>query len=288
MRITLVGLLTLGLVVNACSKSEESAPAPAPAAAPAAAPSAPAAPAAAPAAGTETAGEGGYSVVEVSNGGTITGTVKWTGPVPKLEDLKVTKDPSTCGKMKKNPRLIVGKAGGVANTYVYLTDIKSGAKIEPKDGIIDQKNCEYSPHVQMVTVGSKITAQNSDPILHNVHSYLGTTTVFNFAQPIQGQKSEQKLSKVGIVTAKCDAGHIWMNAVVHVTNNPYYAVTGEDGKFEIKNVPPGSYQIAAWHEGWKTTQTPTAVSFSDPVEEKKPVTVAAGAPVTVEFTLSEK
>ena len=284
MRKTAIGLLALGAIGLGCNKSEEAA-APAPAAPAAPAPAAPA-PATAPAAGGEAEGADGYKVVEVANGGTIAGAVKWTGAAPKLDDLKVTKDPGTCGKAKKNPRLVVGKGGGVANTYVYLADIKAGAKIEPKDGLIDQKTCEYSPHAQVVPVGSKIVAQNSDPILHNVHSYLGTTTVFNFAQPIQGQKSEQKLTKVGTVTAKCDAGHIWMNAIVHVTNNPYYALTSDDGKFEIKNVPPGKYQIVAWHEGWKTTQSPTSVSFSDPVEQKKDVTVEAGKPAAVDFTLS--
>src|SRR5262249_18893287 len=122
MRNTLIGLMALGIVGVGCNKSEEKPAEPAPAA-PAAAPSAaPAAPA--PAAGGES---GGYSVVEVANGGTIAGSVKWTGAAPKLEDLKVTKDPNVCGKSKKNPRLIVSKGGGVANAYVYLADIKSGA-----------------------------------------------------------------------------------------------------------------------------------------------------------------
>jgi hypothetical protein len=77
-----------------------------------------------------------------------------------------------------------------------------------------------------------------------------------------------------------------MNAVVHVTNNPYFALTSDDGKFEIKNVPPGKYQLVAWHEGWKTTQTPTAINFSEPVEMKKEVTVEGGKPASADFELA--
>jgi hypothetical protein len=200
--------------------------------------------------------------------------------------LKVTKDPNVCGREKPNPRLVLGKTGGVANTYVYLADIRAGAPIAPADGLIDQRGCEYTPHVQVVPVGSKVVARNSDPILHNVHSRAGASTVFNFAQPIQGQKSEQKLTKAGTITVACDAGHLWMNAIVHATPHPYYALTGDDGRFEIKDVPPGTYQLVAWHEGWRTTQAPTRVEFSDPIELAKPVTVEPNRAASIDFEIS--
>src|SRR5262249_38802863 len=126
MRNTLCRLWALAAMGLACSKSAEPAPAPA---------------AEAPA---------DYKVIEVANGGVISGTVKWTGPAPMLEEIRVTKDPATCGKSKKNARLIVGKAGGVADAYVYVAGIKAGAKIEPKDGMLEQRACEYVPHAQAV------------------------------------------------------------------------------------------------------------------------------------------
>jgi hypothetical protein len=120
MRKIWMGMLTLSVVGVGCNKSETppapAAPAPAaPApAAPGAAP--PAAAPGAPAAGGEATGD--YTVTEVTGGGSVTGTVKWTGPAPKLEDLKVTKDPATCGKAKKYPRHAVGSRVVVAKTYV--------------------------------------------------------------------------------------------------------------------------------------------------------------------------
>jgi hypothetical protein len=274
-------LLLLASVTFACKKDET----PAPARPAVSAPMPPAPAQAAPAAAAAPAG--GYTVTQVTGGGSIMGTVKWTGPVPKLPDLAVAKDQSTCGSSVKNPRLVVGPAGGVGNTYVYLADIHSGAALPPKEGVLDQKACEYRPHVQVMSVGSKFIAQNSDPILHSVHTYNGVKTIFNFAQPIQGQKSEQVITKPGVITVKCDAGHLWMNAIVHVAEHPYHALTGDDGKFEIKDVPPGKYQLVAWHEGWKTTQTPVAVTYADPVEIKKDVTVETGKPASVNFELKE-
>jgi hypothetical protein len=216
----------------------------------------------------------------------IIGTVRWRGARPHLPPLKVTKDPVICGNAKPNPRLVIGPDGGVANTYIFLSDIMRGAAIDPRDATIDQKACEYQPHAQVVVVGSKLVAVNSDEMLHSVHGRSGDSTVFNYTQPIFGQRSGQKkLTKPGIIAIGCDAGHIWMNAFVFVTAHPYYALTQEDGNFELANVPPGRYELVAWHEGWQTTRTPIAYQFSDPLTTKTNLVVEAGQATRIDLAI---
>ncbi|PYS37703.1 MAG: hypothetical protein DMG14_20420, partial [Acidobacteria bacterium] len=112
---------------------------------------------------------------------------------------------------------------------------------------IDQKKCEYSPHVQVMAVNSEIALRNSDPILHNIQFFQGDNSLFNIAQPVQGQVNKHKLENAGTIYVEC-AVHGWMQGNVVVVDNPYYAVTDENGKFSITDLPPGKYQVKIWHE----------------------------------------
>jgi hypothetical protein len=114
--------------------------------------------------------------------------------------------------------------------------------------VLDQKGCHYQPHVQVVPLHATLQVKSSDPLLHNVHSFLNGTTVINFAMPPQpGLVLSKKLDKPGGQQLKCDV-HSFMRGGLFVAENPYYALTGPDGSFEIKDVPPGTYNIATWHE----------------------------------------
>ncbi|MHB8418638.1 MAG: carboxypeptidase regulatory-like domain-containing protein [Myxococcales bacterium] len=263
-------MIGLGLLAMAGCTTEE-APAPAaPAAAPAkpAAPAAPAAPVAAPAAA------GGYTVAAVTNGGTISGKVTLMGAKPKLEPEKRNKDPKVCGTTGPNETLIVGAGNGVKNAVVALTDIHSGKKLVPADATLDQSKCSYIPHVQAVPVGTNLVVINSDGVLHNVHATETAVTVFNYAMPIKGQKTPpKKLDKAGLISLKCDV-HGWMNGAIAVEDNPYFAVTGDDGSFTLADVPPGSYTVQVWHERLGT--------------QDQKVTVAAGGKATADFKLAAK
>jgi plastocyanin len=189
--------------------------------------------------------------------GEIKGIVKYAGAPPKLVPLVATKDASTCGKELPDQSLLVSN-GRLENVVVTL---KGGsAKVEPGKVTVDQQHCHYVPHVQAAAVGSSVDILNSDPILHNIHGYLGNATVFNLAMPLKNQKIPRKLDKPGLVRLKCDV-HAWMSGYIVVTDSPY-AVSGKDGAFEIKNVPPGSYTVTAWHEklGEKTSQVTVPAS----------------------------
>ena len=121
---------------------------------------------------------------------------------------------------------------------------------------IDQKMCRYHPHVQGMRVGQPLEILNSDPTLHNIHALPKNNSEFNNGQPIQGMKMTHTFDKPEVmVPFKCDV-HGWMNAYVGVLPHPYFAVTKDDGKFELANLPPGTYTIEAWHEklGTQTQQ----------------------------------
>lgn len=239
-----------------------------------------------------------YNSRIVDDGGTITGTVKFIG-TPIVEKLEVTKDTPHCGSSKTSPRLSVGKDGGVQNAIIMLVDIKEGKPVPTESrAFIDQKGCEYSPHVQGVVVGTQLEVSNSDPLLHNVHAYEGTgKTLFNVAQPIKGQKTATKqmlLNTPGPVSVVCDAGHTWMSAAVMVVEHPYFAVTNENGAFKIENVPPGTFKIKMWHEGFqiaKKVMTGNKVSkyiFEEPFQSVKDVTVTAKGTSSLNFELKPR
>jgi hypothetical protein len=145
--------------------------------------------------------------------------------------------------------MIVSDNGGVKNAVLMIEKIEKGKKIPRKKSSLDNKDCLFNPHVQAMAKGNYLVIMNSDPILHNSHAYLNKTkTLFNLAMPFQGQKIKKKMRKPGIINVACDAGHTWMSAYVIVVAHPYFAVTDENGAFEIPDIPPGKYQLKAWHE----------------------------------------
>jgi hypothetical protein len=111
-------------------------------------------------------------------------------------------------------------------------------------------------------VGTELIVHNSDPILHNTHGYLvaGTSkrTVFNHAIPQKGQQFKSSLKQPGLVDVRCDV-HGHMQAWILVAENPYYAVTKEDGAFAIKDIPPGKYTLVTFQPHAGTTETPVTV-----------------------------
>jgi hypothetical protein len=240
-----------------------------------------------------------YKEIEVTNGGSISGTVRLAGECPKAESMEMSKDKTTCGKQKSSPRLTLGKNNCVKNAVVFLEGITEGRKLD-KSGtfIVNQQGCEYSPHISVVPLGAQLVITNSDPILHNVHGYdetRGRQTAFNIAQPIRGQKTAVKqaaLAKCGDqISLTCDAGHPWMSGFVFSVSHPYFAVTDKDGHFQLDDIPPGTYKIVMWHEGVGVTGKEMDEAkvkkyiYEEPYLVAKDATVPANGKATVEFEL---
>jgi len=189
----------------------------------------------------------GYEAVEVKDGGTLKGTVKVTGNIPKDETVSVTKDKSVCGDTLPREKYVISPDGGVRYAIVFIESIAKGKPVPKNSIVIDNKKCAFHPHVQGATVGQTLEVKNDDPMLHNTHIYLNKKTFFNAALPIRGMHIKDRIKKSGLMTIECDV-HSWMKGYIYVVDHPYIATTDENGKFSITDIPPGSYDVEVWHE----------------------------------------
>ena len=193
--------------------------------------------------------------------GSVSGTVKYEGAVPSLKAVDMNADPGCAKKHTtpvKNEALVLGSGNTLGNVFVR---VKSGlpAKDYPAPATaveIDQDGCRYAPHVLGMLKGQKLKFKNTDGLLHNVHALPEKNKPFNMAMPATRTEAEVVFSEEEFMfKVKCDV-HPWMGAFVAVMPHPFFAVTGAEGKFTIKDLPAGSYEIEAWHEklGTKTAK----------------------------------
>ena len=216
-----------------------------------------------------------YEVGPVSAGGTIEGKVVFLGDVP-VKKIIPTKDIAVCGDVREEPLIEVGADQAVQNAVVYLVEVATGkAWAEPgKLPELNNVKCRFEPAVQAMSAGM-LDVVNKDPVLHNTHGYYGKRTAFNLALPNQGQRIPTELKRAGEVRVDCDA-HGWMEGWVYVVDNPYYAITGADGKFSITDVPPGNYTLVA------------VQPYTGPIEQPVTVTEGQATALMVELKKSEK
>ena len=195
---------------------------------------------------------GGGPKVDAATAGNIEGVVSFDGVAPTNQPIRMNADP-VCLKENSTPQsqeTYEVKDGKLANVFVYIKDGLGNFSYDAPSGpmTIDQKGCRYHPHVFGIRVGQELDIINSDPTLHNIHALPKGNSEFNTGQPIQGMKTMHMFTaKDVMVPFKCDV-HGWMNAFVGVLDHPYFQVTGADGKFSLKGVPPGTYTLEAWLE----------------------------------------
>lgn len=189
-----------------------------------------------------------YEAIAVTDGGGLSGVVKFAGTPPAPEKFEVTKDVEACGKEKMKGDLDVGAGGGIANVAVVVKASKGKALEIPTTPItFDQKGCEYHPHVLAFPAGSTIQVLNPDGVLHNVHVMGKANPEANRAMPKFQKKVDWKVEKAEWpIAVKCDA-HPWMHAYWMSMDQPYYAVTDANGAFKITDLPPGDYEVEVWH-----------------------------------------
>jgi plastocyanin len=214
-----------------------------------------------------------YEAITVNDGGTIVGEVKYAGAPPPPEKVEVTKDANVCGsEAKVSPALVVGPDKGIKDVVAFLPEIQKGKALGKLDKppVLDQKNCEYHPYAQIFPVNTTLEITNSDDVLHNIKTKGGGKTSFNMAQPKFKRKLTYDFKNPEIVQIECNV-HGWMNAILVVEDNPYYALTDANGSFKITDVPPGKYTIKVWHAKLG--------------EQTKEVTVAAKQEADVTFEL---
>jgi plastocyanin len=226
--ISVLSLLAGMVILAGCSKEQPAEEKPS------ASSSAPAAPAAAP--------------IDPATAASVSGTVKFEGAAPKPAKIDMSQD-AKCQGANSAENLVV-KDGNLANVFVYVKEGLGNRTFDvPKDAVtLTQSGCKYGPHVLGAMAGQTIKIINGDPTTHNIHPTPKDNREWNESQAPQAPPLEKSFAREEILLpVKCNQ-HPWMKMYVSVVKNPFYAVTGPDGKFEIKGLPPGDYTLAFVHE----------------------------------------
>ena len=174
----------------------------------------------------------------------IKGVAMFSGKIEQLKPYKTGKYKKACGSDIPNESMLIDNKG-VRNSVISL----HGKKLKKKSGEykLNQKQCQYEPHVIAIPVNSELKIHTSDPINHNIHTYSFENDPINIMF-LPGQDAySQEMEEAEIIKVECDL-HNWMRAWIVVTPNAYSTVSDSDGSFEIPDVPPGKYELTAWHE----------------------------------------
>jgi plastocyanin len=185
-------------------------------------------------------------------GASLAGKIKFNGPLPATSPIAMRSDPACASE---NPRpvrpedVVAGQNGALENVIVFVSQ---GAEDRAYDvpqapAVMEQKRCMYEPHVLAMRAGQTLRVINADKTTHNIHPMPANNREWNKAQ-IPGQPIEEKFAREEVsIPVKCNI-HPWMHSYIAVFKHPFFAVTGKDGSFELRNLPPGEYTIEAWHE----------------------------------------
>ncbi|MHC4854420.1 MAG: carboxypeptidase regulatory-like domain-containing protein [Planctomycetota bacterium] len=220
-------------------------------------------------------GGGGGAYTPDKGTATVNGTVRFEGTPPKRRPLDLGAEEFCVAEHQDKPlrseTVIVGKDGGLANVFVHVKSGLRGWKFPKATGdvVLDQYGCQYKPHMLGAQVGQTLKVKNSDPIMHNVHAtdMKSGRDFFNWAQAKKGTEHAKALKRASFYRVKCDV-HGWMGSHVMVVKHPFFAVTGEDGKFTLAKLPPGTYTIEAWQERLGTQTASVTVKDGETKEVK--------------------
>lgn len=203
--------------------------------------------------------------------GSVVGRVRFEGLPPKLAHNVASTDPA-CPKAAAgvNEEFVTGSNGSLGNVVVYISEGLSSQTFDvpAEPAVMQQKGCQYEPHVMALRANQTLKVVNEDHTMHNIHPMPANNREWNKAEAA-GATVEEKFAREEIgIPVKCNV-HPWMRGYLAVFKHPYFAVTGKDGSFDLSNLPPGDYTVQAWHEKLGT------------VSQK--ITVAAGQAKNIEL-----
>ncbi len=193
--------------------------------------------------------------VDPKTAGTVSGNVRFTGKTPAHTTVNMDNEPQ-CAKLHQSPVFddaVAVNDGALANVFIYIKQGLEGKKFEPPantemPAVMDQKGCWFGPRVLGVQVGQMFKVTNSDPLTHNIHPLAQINREWNQSQSQGTEPLARRFAQPEVmIRVKCNI-HSWMHAWIGVVPHPYFAVTGADGSFQFRDVPPGSYTVEAWQE----------------------------------------
>jgi hypothetical protein len=215
--------------------------------------------------------------VDPATAAAITGKVVFSGKKPARKPI-VMNEEAACRRLHSSPVLdpevSVNADGTLANVFIYVKAGLDGKTFAaPKEPVvIHQHGCMFRPRVLGVQAKQTLVVKNTDPVSHNIHPMPKNNMEWNQQQAPQAGDLEREFSRPEImIPVKCNI-HPWMRAYIGVVAHPYFAATGEQGTFALKNLPPGEYTVAAWHEKYG--------------EQERAVKLSASSTEALEFTFS--
>ena len=203
--------------------------------------------------------------VDDANAGTVTGKVAFTGAKPAMKTLSMDATPA-CARAHTTPQksqeVVVNDNGTLRNVFVWVKAGLPDRQWAPPAGAVklDQKGCMYEPHVFGVMTNQDIEINNDDPTNHNIHPLPKENREWNESQPPKSEAKKRNFPRQEVmIPVKCNV-HPWMRSYIGVVSHPFFAVTGDDGTFSLKGVPPGTYTVEAWHEKYGAKQMQVIVA----------------------------
>ena len=202
--------------------------------------------------------------IDPATAATIDGTISFEGTPPRAKPIDMSNDPGCKGSASSEQ--VVVDDGHLANVLVYVKDGLGHRSFDPPQQVvtIKQEGCQYVPHMVAVMTGQPVRFEDTDQTLHNIHSMSKNNSEWNQSQMPNSQPLDKTFSAPELmIPIKCNQ-HPWMYMYLSVIGNPFFAVTGKDGKFSLRGLPPGTYTIAAVQEKYgEKTQTITVGAKED-------------------------
>lgn len=191
--------------------------------------------------------------VDPATAGTISGRILFTGTAPTMPTIDMSSNPD-CERAHKTPvkaqTIVVNKNGTLRNAFVWIKDGLAPAHWTPPAETVKltQQGCIYEAHVTGIMAGQTLEILNEDPVNHNVHAESKVNPPWNIAEAPRAEHSFRKFPSSEVLFPMTCSVHPWMRAYVGVSPHPFFAVTGDDGSFSLRGVPPGTYTIEVVHE----------------------------------------
>ncbi len=206
--------------------------------------------------------------VDAATASVINGKVSFTGQAPMMPVLDMSANPN-CERLNKTPRrseqVVVNKNGTLRNTFVWIKSGLQEAKWNPPAEAVElhQNGCAYEPHVLGLMVGQTLEVLNSDTVNHNIHAEATVNESWNMNEPPRAENRFQRFAKQEVMVPISCGVHPWMRAYLGVIAHPFFAVTGDDGSFSLKRVPPGTYTVEAVHERYGKKELQVTVGMHE-------------------------
>jgi plastocyanin len=206
--------------------------------------------------------------VDAATAGSVSGTVTLDGKAPTAKPINMSAEPY-CQKAHSSPvvppEVVTGDKGALANVVVFVKDSMGDYVFTAPSTTValDQKGCMYDPHVVALMAGQTIEVKNDDQTTHNIHPMPKDNREWNKSQPPGASPIDDTFARAELaIPVKCNV-HPWMKSYIFVFKHPYFAVTDKDGKFELKNLPPGTYTVTAWQEKYGTVDQSVTIGPKD-------------------------